>query len=194
MGGEVTEKQYLKMLDDVSTTATVTRKCCPRDPANLAIAAMKAKRSEDKASCSKDGGPYESYSATFVLTDVDEFSSDKLRSAERTCKAEGMRLIISNPCFEVWLIDHERTCSSSWTSTKECERQAHNLGLTTGRNNKEIVKDKLAPHINAACKNVASHRTQEHERLRNQLDTTDFAPWTDMPTVVDAVVPDVRVG
>lgn len=40
-----------------------------------------------------------------------------------------MHLYSFKQSFDVWLIDHKRSCPLSYTETSECEKLAKNLGL-----------------------------------------------------------------
>lgn len=45
----------------------------------------------------------------FILTDVDSFIGD-IKKVLPTCKKENINLIISNPCFEIWLYYSHKDC------------------------------------------------------------------------------------
>lgn len=52
---------------------------------------------------------------------------------KKICRGrDGVELIISNPCFEVWLLDHKRTCPQSCTQTAMVEKLAIAEGVTEG--------------------------------------------------------------
>ena len=50
----------------------------------------------------REGMSPDSPDAFFIITDVDHFG-ESIQANRSKCKQEGIELIISNPCFEVWL-------------------------------------------------------------------------------------------
>ena len=97
---------------------------------------------------------------------------------------EGMELIITNPCFEVWLVDHLVCCPGAYTEAKDAEHKAAELGIVGGSRDKHVVYASIEGKRDQACENAAIHNTDERRRKRNQLNSLDFGPWTDMPAVI----------
>lgn len=151
------------------------------DPKGLASYAKKLKAQEESSS---DLRKADGFTRTFVVTDVDEFTIDSLRKADEICGKDGLGLIISNPCLEIWLIDHVQSCADAFTMTKGVEKKAAELGLLEGNRNKCVVYGKLQHGFDSACNNASRHNTEERRKIRKQLGSTDFAPWTDMPEVI----------
>ncbi|MGN0071889.1 MAG: RloB family protein [Atopobiaceae bacterium] len=179
--GEVTEPEYLRGLESEFDDVVVDIRTARRDPAGLA---RYAKELTGKEKASNSGRGVDGFRRTFVVTDVDEFTARSLQSANRICNASGIGLVISNPCFEVWLIDYELVCPEGFAQTRTVERKAKQLGLVGGAGDKNIDYEKLRGRYEGACKNAGMHDTGERQKRRMILDTTDFGPWTDMPIVV----------
>lgn len=185
--GEVTEPSYCDMLNDSARACHIVCKSDHVDPRTLASYAAKVLRNDERASRNKRGGVSDSYSAVFVVTDVDDTPASNLLAAQRICNDNGMQLVVSNPCFEVWLIDHLGICPESVDTAKEAERLAAAKGLVTGRRDKYLVRDALAGHVHDAVANAGRHNTPRKAEKRKGLQTVGFAPWTDMPALVQEV-------
>ena len=96
---------------------------------------------EDKKDAKKES--YDPFAVVWAVTDVDDFgkNGDKLRAAVDKGRQSGVEVIISNPCFDVWLIDHKQPCPLSYTQTSECEKLAKRLGLIDIRDAKGILSE-----------------------------------------------------
>lgn len=174
-GGRQTERQYVKGVLQPAFPGLVLKVIAKDvDPLTLARHALKIKDQE-----------LEGYAAVFVITDVDDFSAERLRDAEALCTKSGMALVVSNPCFEVWLVDHDRPCPAGCYERVAVQRMARDLGFTAGRRDKEIETETLMGKVEGACENALGGRSTEMQRARYGLsDLAGFAPWTDMPEVI----------
>lgn len=176
-GGEVTEREYFKHMEHhVDAVFHVESK--NRTPAQLAQWAAALKR-EDRNDCAD--GSMDPYAAVWVVVDVDDFHDH--HEAQRICDRHGLDLIISNPCFEVWLVDHVRPCPSVYTMTRDVERYALKLGVTCGPRHKYINFAKIDGCMAEAVTNARRHDTMERQIGRDGLIAhreRDYAPWTDM--------------
>ena len=183
-GGEVTEARYFEALQARYQNLVFCVKSDVGAPDQLAGYAS-AIVSDRNGRADEDG-----YEAIFVVMDVDEFRVERFRMAQRKCDLVGALLVISNPCFEVWLIDYRQTCPYSFTTTKACEENAEALGLVDGPRNKALssafVCD-VADALENAISNAERHNTDERRSKRERLDSLDFAPWTDMPALIDSL-------
>ena len=152
--GEVTEPQYFKGLE------------------------------KENASNTSGNRGVDGFQRVFVVTDVDDFTVKQFQDARRICKNEGMEFIITNPCFEVWLVDHLVCCPGAYTEAKDAERKAAELGIVGGSRDKHVVYASIEGKRAQACENASVHNTDERKRKRSQLNSLDFGPWTDMPAVI----------
>lgn len=129
------------------------------------------------------------------MVDSDEFRN--LAAAEREAKTKGVRLAISNPCFEVWLIDHVSPCPETFASTPQCEKRARDLGIlkSTDPNRSSASKFKsvnlemIDGNKARALTNAAKHNTDNKRRARetNPDNVAAYQVWTDLPNLVDDV-------
>ncbi|MGK4256647.1 RloB family protein [Bifidobacterium pullorum] len=178
-GGEVTEREYFQHIGQHGEVRfTVVSKTL--DPESLARHAAKLKY-EDSRNAENGVDPY---AGVWVVTDVDEYRNHA--QAQRICKKNGMELIISNPYFEVWLIDHVRVCPDSYTQTSSVERYAADLGVTTGHRHKYIDFQKIDGHMADAIANAGKHNTGARAKNRERLvpgQEQTYAPWTDMALI-----------
>ena len=134
-------------------------------------------------------------SSAWIAVDSDEFRN--LAKAEREAKTKGVKLAISNPCFEVWLIDHVSSCPETFASTPQCEKRARNLGVlkTTDPNRSSASKFKsvnlemIDGKKDQALANAAKHNTDDkrHAREANPDNVAAYQVWTDLPDLVDDV-------
>ena len=177
-GGEITETQYFEYQKRLLNIEIVSHSKA-RAPAQLVDFALRLKREQER-----DPG-VELYDRIWVVVDVDDFHDH--REAERKCSGNGIELVISNPCFETWLIDHICPCPDSYVLTKDVERYAAEKGVTTGKNHKYIEFNAIDGRLDNALKNVDRHNTAARYQARRRLvprREQDFAPWTDMATVM----------
>ena len=152
---------------------------------------------EDKKDAKKES--YDPFAVVWAVTDVDDFgkNGDKLRAAVDKGYRSGVEVIISNPCFDVWLIDRKQPCPLSYTQTSECEKLAKRLGLidmSRNRNNpKHIRQEAIAGKYATAAKNAQKHMGEQHRRIRdNRPSSGDYAPWTDIPKIVDTLIEEYK--
>lgn len=152
---------------------------------------------EDKKDAKKES--YDPFAVVWAVTDVDDFgkNGDKLRAAVDKGRQSGVEVIISNPCFDVWLIDHKQSCPLSYTQTSECEKLAKRLGLidmSRNRNNpKHIRQEAIVEQYATAAKNAQKHMSEQHCRIRDSRPSSgDYAPWTDIPKIVDTLIEEYK--
>ena len=177
-GGTVTEPEYFRWLTKQRNMAVdiVPKEVSPSQLANIAV----KRQRDDKRDSSAD-----SYQEIFVVVDVDEFRDHA--KAQRICKDHGIHFIISNPCFEVWLLDHLGTCPDAYSLTSDVERRAADAHVTEGSRNKYINFSAIEGHLDDALRNAARHNTAERRTLRDMLIPNQehaYAPWTDMPKLL----------
>lgn len=201
-GGIVTEAEYFEYVKSKAS------KCCTLswdvneslllkkdgvDPLTLTEHAVELERQDCKSS-KKEG--YDSFSLVWVVTDVDDFG-EKIQQAQSKANSTGgkIKLIISNPCFEVWIIDHLKSCPLSCAATRDCQREAKQLGLlcnTTGSKHKHIELGKIEGNYKNAFKNAKLHMGQiQKKKRRNHPSVTsksNYAPWTDVPEIIETIV------
>ena len=181
-GGAVTEKQYFKRLASIYDVV-IEYQQKNESPEHLADFARKLKE-EDERDISTD-----CYENIWVVVDVDDFHDHS--KAAKICKDNGIELIISNPCFEVWLLDHVSVCPPSFTLTSTVESAAAKAGIVGGNRNKYVNVELIdSEHLDAAIRNAERHNTAGNRQGRNTLaphHEQEYAPWTDMPKVIETL-------
>jgi hypothetical protein len=103
--GKITEPRYLQafrqehrsQLVDVEIVAE-----CGVPKTLVEVAAERKKRAEKQARRQSD--PYLRYDEVWCVFDVD--SHPNLPEARQQAKDNGLRLAVSNPCFELWILLH----------------------------------------------------------------------------------------
>lgn len=178
--GAVTERQYFEALTRMFSEVVIEYKQKAVSPSELAEMACGLKESDEQ------DDQADHYRKVWVVADVDQY--EDIADAERICLKNGIEFIVSNPCFEVWLLDHKRPCPSSIQDTESATRAAAKENITTGSNNKYIVADVLTSEaIHMALHNAERHNTANRKRGLESLRSTrnlEFAPWADMPEVI----------
>jgi len=183
--GEVTEPEYFAGLEKELGDVSIEVRHYRRDPSALAIMASDLKTKERRTS---SGVHFDdNYRQVFVVNDVDDFTPSQFQKARRTCYEAGMEFIVSNPCFEVWLVDHLTQCPDTFDDAKTVEQKASELGIVGGSRNKHVVYSRIWGKLEDACVNARKHNTSDRSRARHQLNNLHFGPWTDMPSIVDCL-------
>jgi hypothetical protein len=78
-----------------------------------------------------------------VVTDVGELTAQQFQDARRICKDNGIELAISNPCLEVWLVDHLTRCPDSHSETRGVERRIADLGIVGESRDRHVDYDRI---------------------------------------------------
>ena len=181
-GGAVTEKQYFKRLASIYDVV-IEYQQKNESPEHLADFARKLKE-EDERDISTD-----CYEKIWVVVDVDDFHGHS--QAAKICKDNGIELIISNPCLEVWLLDHVSVCPPSFTLTSTVESAAAKAGIVGGNRNKYVNVELIdSEHLDAAIRNAERHNTAGNRQGRNTLaphHEQEYDPLTDMPKVIEVL-------
>lgn len=119
--GEVTEVEYFEGLAQyLRFTGVLVGKARPRglgkDPLRVVNEAIRQRKD-----------PNNEYDHIWAVVDVDEHAN--LPSAIQLAKRSGIPLVVSNPCFEIWLLWHYVDCTS-YQSKVDLERKLEKLGHT----------------------------------------------------------------
>lgn len=183
-GGQATEPEYFEHCNAAMGLGAIRVISKTMAPSQLAKYAVKCKEDDERNS-----GPDDCYAAIFVVVDVDDYHDH--RRAQRICKDNGIRLVISNPCFEVWLVDHVRQCPAAYADTASVERYAAELEVVEGSRNKYINFKAVEGHMQDAKQNAKRHNSAENKaaarRLLEPQRESGYAPWTDMPDVIETL-------
>ena len=191
--GKVTETEYFNFLiNEMDVRGSVRYRHIDGDPLKVAKQVSRELESDKKAG---KAGEIEELSSAWIVVDSDE--SRNLAAAERAASVKGVKLAISNPCFEVWLIDHVSPCPETFASTPQCEKRGLDLGVlkSTDPNRSSASKFKsvnlevIGGNKDRALANDAKHNTDVNRRIRemNPDNVASYQVWTDLPDLVDDV-------
>ena len=112
----------------------------------------------------------------WLVIDRDYWKKETLEIIEHECNSKGFNLIISNPCFELWLLLHQNNPRQPLT-VPDCEREIKKF--IPGYSKSEYNFDDLVGHIDKAINNA--------KRL-NHENTIDEAPSTKVFKLVEKLV------
>ncbi|AKK06463.1 RloB-like protein [Corynebacterium mustelae] len=176
--GTCTEPQYFENLGRVLNDKKIAIRCIPKgakgnwnpDPLSVVEKAIEERDARDGEGRSK-------FVECFAIVDVDEWG-DKLEKAMRLAQEEGITVIVSNPCFEVWLAMHS---SKKCPSTKrEIRELVEKEGLLM-KEGKSLPPDFPKQDYEVACENA---KTQCKTTAANKIGPV---PSTAMPVFFDLV-------
>lgn len=146
------------------------------DPVGIVASAVQYIRSEeldlkngDLAFCAVD-------------TDTDISKQSQIDQARKLAEKNGVELLISNPCFEVWFLQHFRYSTKSYASNDEVIRD-----LTTyipGYKKNANVYDLIA-HAQAHAVKRAKQLEQHHAELGRKKNSMECNPSTDAYKVLE---------
>lgn len=191
--GKATETEYFNFLiTEMDVRGSVLYRHIDGDPLKVVKQVSRELESDKKAG---KAGEIEELSSAWIVVDSDEFRN--LAKAEREAMTKGIKLAISNPCFEVWLIDHVSPCPETSASTLQCEKRARDLGVLKSTDPKRSSASKFKS-VNLAViegkkaqalANAAKHNSVDKRRVReaNPDNVGSYQVWTDMPDLVDDV-------
>lgn len=192
--GKVTEKEYFEKLVDLyglRGRVVIDKGAAGRDPKTLVERAVDLKAKEDREARKER---FDSWESVWAVTDVDGFS---MFAAQQLARQEAVGLAVSNPCFEVWLIDHMIVCPESCSETKACEKKTQELGVTCsrGKKSKSLEKSKAIgfpitkERVDKALQNAQGHNSDRKRQVRlHSVDQAGkYSVWTDVPSIVDCL-------
>lgn len=142
--GEASEPDYinaLKRLPEIRTNTSISIEIDPEQgvPLTLVKRAVERSRKDEVDEC-------------WCVFDVEwPKNHPNLKQAVQLADHHGIRLAISNPCFELWLILHYES-QAAFMSTKEAERRSRSLD---GRSGKRITAEQYMKNRRTASQRAA---------------------------------------
>ncbi|MCL2090837.1 MAG: RloB family protein [Micrococcales bacterium] len=134
----MTEKRYFDMVERQLRTVNVKVVASHRDPGGL-VEKARALLDADAAEAADHHDQGNRWDRVYVVTDVDEFAPQLTHLQDRV-RLEGIDLVVSNPCFEVWLVCYQARPVADGRGVRQ---QARDLGLVTGPRGKDPVLGRL---------------------------------------------------
>ncbi|GGO01517.1 hypothetical protein GCM10010116_02850 [Microbispora rosea subsp. aerata] len=122
--GVVTEVQYFNGVKDHFKALPVDIAHCDvdgwgRDPLSVVKEAVR-RRDKARSAARRQRDAFLAYDETWAVVDVDDHAS--LDEAIRMARGSGINLVISRPCFEIWLLWHYQDCPAALT-TRDIQRK-----------------------------------------------------------------------
>ncbi|MEL4164123.1 RloB family protein [Corynebacterium bovis] len=134
--GEVTEPEYFRDMQRRWRSKGFTVRPCPESPRKMVDKAGVTARRDD-------------YDVVWIVLDKDNSSDDELISAATRCAemsgvGKGKRrfhLVVTNVCFEAWLVAHVRKVPATMDSPSALQKEALSHHLVEGKKAKNIHPD-----------------------------------------------------
>ena len=144
---------------------------------------------EEMQDCGFDPGQGD-LAFAFVDHDLKPGKDSEIMSAERVLADTEAKLIVSNPCFEVWLLAHLRFTTRGFSSSKDVidtlDEEMIKMGLGGYSKEDPHTYDKLKDGITDAIQN-AKRMEDECRRAGWTYHKHDFSPSTDVYKAVNAI-------
>jgi len=176
--GEASEPDYingLKRLPSVHSNTAINIEVDPRQGVPLTLVRLAIGRAAD-----------DEVDECWCVFDVEwPKNHPNLKQAVQLARDHNIRLAISNPCFELWLILHFED-QTAFLDTDEAEGRSRKLD---GRSGKRINADQYIPHRHAAALR-ASSLSCRHERDQTLFPHDNpSSTMSDLLTAISAMEP-----
>lgn len=120
----------------------------------------------------------------FAVFDTD-FNKDKqIVEARKIAKENGIELILSNPCFEVWLLQHFRFSTRGYHSNEDVINELMNLWPEYRKSVGSFHS--VSDRIEIAVKN-ARKLSEYHNTVNSRTETEKRNPSTDVYKLVEII-------
>jgi hypothetical protein len=110
----------------------------------------------------------------WLMIDVDRWKDKKLSAVTQEAKANGFKLAVSNPCFEIWLLCHyilptvaTASCQKITEQLDDKLKKVHKYGY----NKAKLNTDDFKPYIKQAVQNAKQLDNNPNARWPNQVGT-----------------------
>lgn len=166
--GTVTEPEYFQRYKQSLRAPSITIRKKSLDPKKLVKHALNLK---------KDGN----YDEVYIVVDVDEYTDQQFEEAIKLCRGQTtgknkIHMVISNPCFELWLYLHKNPFP---------QREVDGGKLTHVLTQKGFLHGESQKHVSRTfdCTDP-SHALQEADKHPIGLDERGPNPSTSVPHLV----------
>jgi hypothetical protein len=175
--GKVTERQYIEQFRLVHGVATVTIHIVTPggDPRSLVERAIML-RDEASRTARRSGDVNAAYDEVWCVCDVDEH--ERLGEARQIAVRSDIRLAVSNPCFELWLLLHFADQTANLNPAQALDRVRRHL---PGYDKRLRFADLAAGYPQAVQRADALHRRHE------ELGTAGGNPSTYMHVLTERI-------
>jgi len=170
--GEKTEPAYLDMWAHQNTDVHVEIRDTGMSPDALVRRAKEHKRRQPRKRADRD------FDEIWCVSDTDEHK--KLREAIEDARQSGIEMVVSNPCFELWLVLHAHN-QTGYIHRRDVQKLSETLGLTNGKKIAETAQNTLLDTFA-----LAKDRAQALDALHAGNDSSKRSnPSTDVWRLVD---------
>lgn len=170
--GEKTEPAYIDMWAHRNTDVHVEIRDTGMSPDALVRRAKDHKKKQPTRRADRG------FDEIWCVSDRDEHQ--KLRQAIEDARQAGIEMVVSNPCFELWLVLHAQP-QTGYIHRHDVQRLSEKLGLTNG---KKIPETALNTLVDAFP--LAKERAQALDELHAGNDSPERSnPSTDVWRLVD---------
>lgn len=124
---------------------------------------------------------------SFAVIDADFGKEEQIKEARRLAKHYQIGLLISNPCFEVWILQHFRFSTHGYHSNTEVLEELQNRWPNYKKSMKsfEYVLDRIEIAIENARRLKEYHENQNTRKL-----TEECNPSTDIFELAEIINPE----
>lgn len=111
----------------------------------------------------------------WCVFDVDQNAEEIIQRTAREAKKNKIKIILSNPCFELWYLLHFEF-STAFMSTTQAAQKLKSKYISSYHKNKSYF-DRLKPHISTAVEN-AQKLNDYHDKNQTALISSESNPST----------------
>lgn len=169
-GGNKTEKTYFTELNRLQNEYRIVFADGNNTDAVKVVA-------DAVASIEKKGIDFSRGDIVYAVLDTDFGKEKKIREARKQARENNIGLLLSNPCFEVWLLLHFRYSTRGYHSNNAVVAELENRwpGYRKSIESFEYIIDR----IDIAIEN-AEKLTKHHDSLDSNTETEERNPSTDV--------------
>ena len=173
-GRNKTEISYLKMFNRTQKQyKIVSARGNDTDPESVVDDAIKAVEREDLDFSRGD--------RAVALVDTDFGKDAQLRAAEDKAVTNNVEVLMSNPCFEVWFLQHFRYSTKGYNSSDEVIEELLSFWPKYRKNLNDYSE---LFHLTEDALNNADKLRQYHKKVDPERDTIQSNPSTNVDTFV----------
>lgn len=142
--GRVTERDYLKILEKQNLQIKIDLAESGMAPLTLVQRARQHTKRSKRAK-HRTGSP--DFDEIWCVFDVDDHPN--VRQAQQEARDSHIRTVISNPCFELWLLLHKQD-QTAHIDRRDLQKKCRELGLMDGKRIQSEATPMLLEAIEAA--------------------------------------------
>ncbi len=125
------------------------------------------------------------YCFCLVDGDLDQAKDDQIAAADRLAKGSAAVQIVSNPCFEVWFLDHFRFTTKQFHSSSEVVSDLFSNCPEYSKNRLDMF-EQTKVRLQTALSN-AKRQEQYCKNAGNKPHTYTFQPSTEVYRIMDVL-------